>query len=363
MDEALNQLPDDDSLDRLLGEARWPEPEAGRLDRLRHGYLRERWWIGFNRITRIAVAAVLVITVGAWWVMPVPRHERITMKLPTPSPVHKRVAEATIESRPATLLERAILYSAQARTNQVKMQAEETAIRTAIAQVESSKSSPPAAARTLGPDSEQMLADVIQTTRGARRLAAVRLLSEVATAKSAPLLVKLANDPRTCQAALPGVLRLGDFQSLADLARQTHSHVIRQKLLSALLHREANEAVPLYLAFVEEPATATDALAAADDAPQPAIDELFARLDDPHLDVRLAAARALGRIDGPAVTRRLAAMVERNVNQREALAALITSHGRDAQAIVAQARRRSSLAATIQSLEILLQSNSKGERL
>jgi hypothetical protein len=62
------------------------------------------------------------------------------------------------------------------------------------------------------------------------------------------------------------------------------------------------------------------------------VDALFARLNDPRRANRLAAARALGRIDGPVVTARLAALVRQNVNRHEALAALASSDGAEAKA-------------------------------
>jgi hypothetical protein len=90
--------------------------------------------------------------------------------------------------------------------------------------------------------------------------------------------------------------------------------------------------VPAYLVFLSDPATAPAALAALDDVPSPPVEVLFAALNNPRRATRLAAARALGRIDGPVVTARLAAMVRANVNRREALAALASSDGPEAKA-------------------------------
>lgn len=82
------------------------------------------------------------------------------------------------------------------------------------------------------------------------------------------------------------------------------------------------------------------------------VEELFARLDDPRVDVRLAAAKALGYLDGPVVTARLAGMVEGNRHRREALAALMQSDGREAREYLRRAAAEEDMGMTMRSVAV-----------
>jgi HEAT repeat protein len=83
---------------------------------------------------------------------------------------------------------------------------------------------------------------------------------------------------------------------------------------------------------------------------------LFDELQGPRVEDRLAAAQALGRIDGPETAARLADMAERNVSRREAVAALIWSGDRSkaAAAALEAARRSPRLASTVRTLELTM---------
>jgi len=82
----------------------------------------------------------------------------------------------------------------------------------------------------------------------------------------------------------------------------------RDELLRSLLSDGSPAAVQLYLQQVMSPATRAAALNAIGAFGAMPVDELLRRLNDPLVDVRLAAARTLGRIDGPVLTARLADM-------------------------------------------------------
>ena len=110
--------------------------------------------------------------------------------------------------------------------------------------------------------------------------------------------------------------------------------------------------VGAYLKYVRDPATRSDALAAAEDVSHPPLNQLLAALDDPHEDVRLAAARVLGRIDGPVTTAALVRRVNDPAVRREVLAALMFSAGPEAASFLRAARGDSRLAAQVQSLEL-----------
>jgi hypothetical protein len=108
-------------------------------------------------------------------------------------------------------------------------------------------------------------------------------------------------------------------------------------------------AVDRLLERVADPATADAALAAVAAFPTPPTDALVARLAAPRVDIRGAAARALGRVDDPAVARRLAAMAAADIHPREALAALASSDQPDAARFFALARESDALGAAARS--------------
>lgn len=102
-------------------------------------------------------------------------------------------------------------------------------------------------------------------------------------------------------------------------------------------------------------AAALRELKAAPDRRQ-VVEQLFARLDDPRVEIKLAAAKALGYLDGPAVTARLAGMVEANRHRREALAALMQSDGREAREYLRRAAAESDLETAMRSVAVQVDS-------
>jgi HEAT repeat protein len=203
-------------------------------------------------------------------------------------------------------------------------------------------------------DVEQHLLDDLKHRSGAEELAAVRLLGVAGTEASLPTLLELYadEDKRTVAAAsIAGILSPAQLTTRiadeADPARQ-------RCLLGVLVTHPDPRALSTYLSFVANAATSDNALDALDDVADPPVDALFAHLDVPRTDRRLAAARALGRINGPAVSERLAKMVERGVHRREALAALMSSSGDEASRFLAGFRRIPSLVSVIRSIELQL---------
>jgi hypothetical protein len=86
--------------------------------------------------------------------------------------------------------------------------------------------------------------------------------------------------------------------------------------------REVNE----FLARVVAAATRDQALRELREASDPPVNALLAQLNNPHVERRFAAARALGEVCRPDVVEVLWRMVRRDVYRREALAALTQCH-------------------------------------
>jgi hypothetical protein len=115
-------------------------------------------------------------------------------------------------------------------------------------------------------------------------------------------------------------------------------------------------AVRPFLERVADPSTRSASLAELDHLKSPPIEQLLTFLSDPRGDLRIAAALALGRIDGPILTRRLINMIERNQSRREAFIALASSRGRDAQLYVRGAAASDQFAGIARSAVIASQS-------
>jgi HEAT repeat protein len=146
------------------------------------------------------------------------------------------------------------------------------------------------------------------------------------------------------------LVEVADIPALIELARRDgEDPLVQSAAMAALLKRPTPAGLNAYLSLVADPSKRETAIRASDQVGDPPVEALLARLDDPRVDVRVAAALVLGRINGPAVTRRLAAMVERNVNRREALIALTASHGPEARAYLAHASEVDELSAAVRS--------------
>jgi hypothetical protein len=78
-------------------------------------------------------------------------------------------------------------------------------------------------------------------------------------------------------------------------------------------------------------------------------DALFAALGDARTAVRQSAANALAQIDGPVVTARLTNMAQAGVHRREAVAALVQIHSPQARQFIAAAAEAPGLSAIVRS--------------
>jgi hypothetical protein len=141
--------------------------------------------------------------------------------------------------------------------------------------------------------------------------------------------------------------RRSDSQVLGRLAREVPDPALRRELLSMLLARDDLRSVQAFLERVEDPRTSADALDCLALVPSPPVEILFQCLHSPLEGRRTAAARVLGRLNQPAVSRELIAMIVRGVHRREAMIALLSSSETTAQQFLADAARDPMLSATL----------------
>ena len=123
----------------------------------------------------------------------------------------------------------------------------------------------------------------------------------------------------------------------------------RIEAMVMLVDRADAASIGLFLTIAENPANRLIALKAIDRLEQPPTEQLLARMNDPHIVTRMTAAALVGHINGPETTEKLAKMVIRNQNRREALFALAASDGPEAKAFRARAGRTTELASAVAS--------------
>jgi hypothetical protein len=402
----------DDSLDRLLASAHWPEPTETQIERL-----RRRWFLlrrgrrnrGAAPWAVAAIAAGLLVAAGAagwrWLGEPSlrlepdreashaptnhlasvphgdgrdllkPASERRLVDLPmagaaslalTPyeqvaamavlrrceemKPVSTIATSAPLDVKP---LERALAALAEEAESELVGSEDSTRPVSSLAW----RSMAAQAAASLGPQAERYeptLWAILRDNRAAlhaRRIAAARLLSQLATPRSAFVLEQLARIADFHAAAIVGLARVAGVERRVELLEAERQGELQRVLLASLLERGDVSTVERFLWYVDNPAWRRLALAAAQDARRPPIEVLFAFLGDPHVLMREAAAMTLGNVADPTVPARLARHVAENVCRREALLGLLTSPSQQSAGFVRRAKQDLELTATVQSVE------------
>ena len=129
-------------------------------------------------------------------------------------------------------------------------------------------------------------------------------------------------------------------------AAEQQDAVLRQEL-SSLLAKNDLPSVRAFLERVQDQHTSAETLDCLASAPNPPVELLFRCLRGPTVGQRTAAALALGRLNQPAVSRQLIAMIERGMYRQEAMIALLSSSEPVARQFLADAERNQMLAATL----------------
>ena len=402
----------DDSLDRLLASAQWSEPTEAQVERLRRRWFllrRGRQSRGAAPWAVAAIAAGLLVAAGAagwrWLGEPPLRLEpdRKASQAPTsqlasvphndgrallkpasklqrvniPVPSSSSLPLTSYEQVAAMAVVRRSEESTRALTISPRTAVDDQALERALAALaeeaaselpeleDSTKPAPLLAWRTsaaeyaasLAPQSERyepVLWATLRDSRAAmhaRRLAAARLLSQVATPRSTFVLEQLAPAAEFHAAAIVGLARVAGVEQRVELIAAERQSDLQRVLLASLLERGDVSNVERFLWYVGNPAWRRLALAAAQEARRPPTDALFAFLGDPHVSLREAAAMTLGNVADPTVPARLARHVAENVSRREALLGLLSSPNQQSAGFVRRAKQDLQLMATVQSVE------------
>ncbi len=207
--------------------------------------------------------------------------------------------------------------------------------------------------------SERQLIAVLRKTQPASQIAAARLLAEVGGPASVPILLEASSIPRLHDAAVAALARIADWSIVNELALRERNPDLQRALMASLLSRGDEPSLDCYLRFVENEGTSGTALSAADRVGDPPLELLFAVLNGTVEPRRIAAARVIGRIDGPATTRRLIGMIEQGTSRQEACIALLSSRGAEAVQFVEYASNDPQWQPLLQAARLLIPSNSQ----
>lgn len=382
-----------DPLDAILRDAEWPEIEPIRVARL------QRWWSTITRRRRLrvrwlGVAAALIALVAT--TLAAYRREfghhlerpSVTERGPVgqpPRPPHATEGYSHPSDQPSV-----VSVQPTGRTNGIDAGAYDPTTYERVVIAVAGRRFVQASAKPPGPSNgalervlreavrdpqadlrklvkplldhrqtfERRLTEIIRQREGdgEDRLTAVRVLAQLATRRSLPLLIQWRQSPRARRDVTYALARLAPPLTLARLARIEPTQELQIALLASLLERGDGQAVELFLGLARQPGTSAAALKAVRKVTDPPLEMLFACLQVPQVRTRIAAARVLAELNDPKVSQRLIQMVFTSESSHEALVALSGSREPAAAGFVARAQLDLSLAASIRAAQRRLQS-------
>jgi HEAT repeat protein len=158
--------------------------------------------------------------------------------------------------------------------------------------------------------------------------------------------VPASRPTRAATVSIPPPVDVGE---LGRVAATSSSAKQRDRAMDQLVALGPGRAGQILLDLLANDQTAASATEAIYRNPAPWIESLFAALGDPRMAVRWSSANALARIDGPAVTARLANLADADVHRREAVAALVRIHTPQSQQFIASAMHSRELSSIVRS--------------
>ena len=376
----------DQALDRLLAEARWPEPDPEQLARLRQR------WASLDRRRRprrtvlvaTATAASVFLATGviAWRMAQGPNTAQllpagqgrdapavaIVQETP-PSREERRVrAEPRdqFSGREPTLYEQVALSGSmrgvkKPRQLAVRKRLPQPGQAAALASLKDRMAKQlaslfPLSAEDAGGQMARLAVGFGRWQRQSSAIAVHRTVSLMgrvfSTAGRRQLEVARPSSPH--EVDVETVIRCGTPRTIANFVVFEGDATLRRRLLAALAARGTFEAVEAYLGFVALPDVRLEALAALADVPEFPSGVLLAFLRAPTVSLRESAALALARSTNPDVIAALAASLGDAGSRQPALVALLLNPAPQAAALVDEARGNLYLTASVRAAEFEL---------
>jgi hypothetical protein len=324
-----------DPLDRLLADARWAEPAPEAVHRLRGQWrsLMSRRARRRRRLFALATAgSLLAVGLGLWQLLSGTLRPTRENDIVAPSPLQaQKPLTPKTESSLAVKRPPASPRTPAPRTPSPRTPGPRSCASNAYEQV--------------------MITIHRRVVHQHRRDTAVAQPADAAVEQEQPA-------ARSVEPNVREVAEATNSPSLGQLAARQQDPAVRKEMLSVLFARGDRASVDVFLTRVRDPKTSADALACVANMPNPPLQTLFQCLHSPQAARRIAAAQVLGRLNQPAVSRELIAMVARGTLRQEAMIALLSSSEATAQQFITDARQNPMLSATLWNAERVFQTSS-----
>jgi HEAT repeat protein len=390
------QDPQHDPLDDLLQKAHWPEAQPEQLDRLQRGWQRT---VRRRKVLRVvSVAAILIPIIGIAGTValkqnrqpheqqiverpqePLPtiaeqkpdaekKSPKLVVTKPNPSETPPQIVrEPDGYERAVARVHRQQILAAKVAAKQTPKSSNEidpiaAAIKNLVEQPNLETASIARHLTARLPNAEAQLRRWLQThlrtnnpretsdSLASQRNAAQRLLGAIATQNSVQWLLAVLQNKDCPTEVVEAVARISTVEQLAARVRTEPSPKRQQIWLVALFERGSPQAIGEYFRLIDHPLTSSAALSAAGSAKKPPVEELLAVLQSPRISNRVAAARILGSLNKPTVSRRLIELAMNPGTRREALIGLMCSSDPVAKQFLVYAQHDLTLAASVQAI-------------
>ena len=201
---------------------------------------------------------------------------------------------------------------------------------------------------------EYLLAEIVRTATGQRQTAAIAAMGCVGSDGTVPLLLEIAEKPDLRTTAVQSVKRASSEQMLAALVVQGGDVSTRKELLIELAHRKTPQAAFIWMHLVRTPDCRDFCLQVVDELSPELVDLLFAELDAPVIDDRLAAIQSLGRRGDESTFKRTELLCQNFPHRWEPVAILMWNGSETAMGFLARLQKNPERYAVIQTAAIQL---------
>lgn len=201
---------------------------------------------------------------------------------------------------------------------------------------------------------EYLLAEIVRTATGQRQTAAIAAMGFVGSDGTVPLLLEIAEKPDLRNTAVQAVKRASSEQMLAALVVQGGDLATRKELLIELAHRKTPQAAFIWLHLVRTPDCRDLCLQVVDELSPELVDLLFAELDAPVIDDRLAAIQSLGRRSDESILKRTELLCQNFPHRWEPVAIMMWNGSETAMGFLTRLQRNPERYAVIQTAAIQL---------
>ena len=201
---------------------------------------------------------------------------------------------------------------------------------------------------------EYLLTEIVRTATGQRQTAAIAAMGFVGSDGTVPLLLQIAEKPDLRTTAVQSVKRASSEQMLAALVVQGGDVATRKELLIELAHRKTPQAALIWLHLMRTPDCRDFCLQVVDELSPELVDLLFAELDAPVIDDRLAAIQSLGRRGDESTFKRTELLCQNFPHRWEPVAILMWNGSETAMGFLARLQKNPERYAVIQTAAIQL---------